>query len=855
MSRRRRAIGAEPIPLERFRVLIVCRGPIALEAMEVAAELGMPRPHLIVAKREVLESAEARAPWIEQTGLYERLHIVDDYRDQVTIVEVARRHGIQAIYVGYGYNAENADFIARIEAAGLIPLAPASDVMAFSGSKFRAKRWVRDELGIPVLPGSDRPAALALEPEADDESLLAAVEAEARALQDEAPGRLIRLKAVRSGGGKGQRLIRRPQEAGPAAREIWAEIGARGVNGDKGILVEINLDRPRHWEVQVLSDGETTVHFGARECSIQNVGSQKFIETSLHPDQYEPYLATLDPRAEAPLVAALREEQERIRRTCDHAARIIESLKYRGAATVEFLLADDGGPEPGGLPRFMEINSRIQVEHRVSEAVARVRGRPIRLVGEQFRIGAGHRLGYGQEDIRLAGYAIETRINAAHSNFLIGASGSVIETCAVPPTDENFTYDDGGARASFAAGRRRAWAVPNFDSNFGLAVFRGATPGEAFARAQALLERFQIRGNAQLRTTVPFHLGVLALLLASPPHGKIRTDFSEIYLALAALTHQALARIGPEAIDPADPLARLLRTGLARLKSEPSLALALAFRERRLRQANGPDGPAPIAQVVETLARLIDLPLFEEERRAAAGLADEYPPLIARLLSAVEASGGLEFTRRPESLEFEIPPSVRDPRLRRLLIEELRDRLVPPIEPRTLTGPELEGLRRTLEGLRARLAELVESEDLRARLEDRLQDGLEMIRTDRALTPEEFPPFYDALREIKWMLRKGGLDEAAEALLLAELGRALQVVRGPNLVAHLAGTIYLRPAPDKPPFAQVGQEVVEDETVVALLENMKMFNEIRAHMSGRIREIRVEDERPVLPGDVLMVIE
>ncbi len=123
------------------------------------------------------------------------------------------------------------------------------------------------------------------------------------------------------------------------------------------------------------------------------------------------------------------------------------------------------------------------------------------------------------------------------------------------------------------------------------------------------------------------------------------------------------------------------------------------------------------------------------------------------------------------------------------------------------------------------------------------------------MNPTQFSSFADGLRRLKWAIRKAGVAGEIESLLMAEINRAMKVVRGPNVVAHLAGTIYLRPSPDKPLYVNPGDEIIEDETILALLENMKMFNEIRAHMSGKVREIMVENERPVLPGDVLMVIE
>ncbi len=836
--------------LRQFRTLIVCRGPIAMEALEMAAELEMPPPHIIVSKREVYESAPALAPWVEHHELYERLHIVDDYRDQEAILSIALANDLRGIYVGYGLNAENAEFIGKCEAAGLAPVAPPSSVMAFTASKFQAKKWVRDELGIRVLPGSDRPAELAMKEEATDEQLIGSVEKEVEAILKLAPNQIIRLKAVQGGGGKGQRLVTQAGQAAGAVRQIWAEISARGKNGDKGILVEANLAHPRHWEVQTFSDGETFVHFGARECSIQNSGSQKFIEVGLHPRQFDSYLQSLEAKRDAGLIALLKEEEKRIEEVCDSAVRIMRSLKYRGAATVEFLVAEDGGPEIFGKPHFMEINSRIQVEHRVSEAVARVRGKTVRLVGEQFRVAAGEKLGYAQEDISFAGYSTELRINASNPNFLIGASGSVIERYNIPATSENFYYDDGGAAMLFEEERRQNWAVPNFDSNFGLAVFIGGSQTESLDFARRALEEFEIRGNRQLLTTRPFHLGVLSLLGASAPYGKIRTDFSEIMLAFGALIYHALAKIKASEIKANDPLHRLLAHALRALQREPGLAIALGFYNRRREQ----EGKG-IADLLLHLARLIQLPLFREEKESIENSSSECPPILGKILAAVESSGIYEFRREEANLEFFIPENVRNPRERQILIEELRDATVQAIALRHLSIGEVDDLKRVLNVLQNKMIEHVGDATLLNQLSLTLNACVEMVQANSHMPPSAFEAFYENLHRVKWAIRKGSLAAEVELLLLTEVNRAIRVVRGPNVVAHLAGTIFLKPSPDKPSFVRVGDEVREDETVLALLENMKMFNEIRSHMTGRIREICVENERPVLPGDILVVIE
>src|SRR5262245_52561885 len=178
-------------------------------------------------------------------------------------------------------------------------------------------------------------------------------------------------------------------------------VSAADADARKGVLLEVNMPRPLHWEVQLFGDGDTVVHFAARDCSLQNHGYQKFIEVALHPQAIAQEIARLDPHINAARIASLSRRQETLERICADALRLGQAVHLRGAATVEFLIDEQGHPY------FLEVNPRIQVEHGVTEGIARVRGEPISLVAWQQRVAAGEKLSFQQSDITCLGDAIE----------------------------------------------------------------------------------------------------------------------------------------------------------------------------------------------------------------------------------------------------------------------------------------------------------------------------------------------------------------------------------------------------------------------------------------------------------------
>ncbi|GGU88646.1 acetyl/propionyl-CoA carboxylase subuit alpha [Streptomyces albospinus] len=354
-------------------VLVANRGEIAVRVIRTLRALG-------IRSVAVYSDADADARHVREADTAVRIGpapAAESYLSVDRLLDAAVRTGAQAVHPGYGFLAENAAFARACAAAGLVFIGPPADAIALMGDKIRAKETVRTA-GVPVVPGSSGSGL-------DDGQLAAA----AREI-----GTPVLLKPSAGGGGKGMRLVR---DAALLADEIAAaRREARSSFGDDTLLVERWIDRPRHIEIQILADGHGTVlHLGERECSLQR-RHQKIIE--------EAPSVLLDDATRAAMGAA--------------AVQAARSCGYRGAGTVEFIVP---GKDPSSY-FFMEMNTRLQVEHPVTELVT-----GIDLVEWQVRIAAGERLPFAQEDITLTGHAVEARICAEDpSRDFLPTGGTVL---------------------------------------------------------------------------------------------------------------------------------------------------------------------------------------------------------------------------------------------------------------------------------------------------------------------------------------------------------------------------------------------------------------------------------------------
>lgn len=406
------------------RVLVANRGEIAVRVIRTLRRLG-------IRSIAVYSDADADAPHVRLADEAVRIgpaSAAESYLDPARIIAAARETGAEAIHPGYGFLSEHAGFAEACRGAGIVFVGPGVDALDVMGDKIRAKRHV-EASGVPTVPGVSDPTL-------DDTALAAA---------GDAVGYPLLVKPSAGGGGKGMQIARDARElaaAIPAARRI-----ALAAFGDDTLLLERLIERPRHIEVQVLADefGEV-IHLGERECSLQR-RHQKVIE-----------------EAPSPLLDA--ETRDRIGRAACDAAR---SVDYRGAGTVEFLVSDVSPEEFF----FIEMNTRLQVEHPVTELVTGVD-----LVEQQLLVAAGQPLALRQEDVRLTGHAIEARLYAeSPERGFLPSTGELLEWRA--PNSEGVRVD-----AGIRSGQR---ITADYDPMIAKVIAVGADRAEALARLDAAL--------------------------------------------------------------------------------------------------------------------------------------------------------------------------------------------------------------------------------------------------------------------------------------------------------------------------------------------------------------------------------
>ncbi|MEF3273994.1 MAG: acetyl-CoA carboxylase biotin carboxylase subunit [Chloroflexus sp.] len=421
-------------------VLVANRGEIALRVMRACRELGLR----CVA---VYSEADRDAPHVtyaDDAYLLGPASPTESYLNIEAILRAAKATGAEAIHPGYGFLAENASFVRAVTAAGLVFIGPPAEAMERMGGKTAARREAT-AAGVPVVPG-------VLEPVTDA--------AEVRRLGKEF-GYPIAIKAVGGGGGRGLRVVRSPEEVDEAFAAARREAEVAFKNGE--LYVEKYLDDPRHIEIQVLADAYgNAVALGERDCSVQR-RHQKLIEECPSP--------ALTPELRAEMGAA--------------AVRLAKAVGYVSAGTLEFLYQD-------GRYYFLEMNTRIQVEHTVTEMTY-----GIDLVAAQIRIAQGEKLWFKQEDLVPRGHAIECRINAEDPlhNFrpALGAIGEYRE-----PVGFGVRVDS-GVRANYT--------VPShYDSLLAKLIAWGFDRKEAIARMRRALAEFRIEG---VTTIIPFHQAAL----------------------------------------------------------------------------------------------------------------------------------------------------------------------------------------------------------------------------------------------------------------------------------------------------------------------------------------------------------
>ena len=421
------------------KVLIANRGEIALRIHRACREMGIQT----VAVHSTADSDAMHVRLADEAVCIGPPQARDSYLNIPAILSAATVTGADAIHPGYGFLSENARFAEAVEAHGFTFIGPTAEHIRMMGDKIVAKQTAQ-ELGLPLVPGSPGPVGSLEEIIALGEKI----------------GWPVLIKAVAGGGGRGMKVIDAPEAAAEAYNLARAE--AKAAFGNDSVYLEKYLGRPRHIEIQVLGDGKGQgVHLGERDCSLQR-RHQKVLE-------------------EAPSPALNSQQRGRIG---ELAAEAVRKLKYRGAGTMEFLFQD-------GEFYFIEMNTRLQVEHPITEAVT-----GIDLVREQVRIAAGGDLGYRQEDIKFQGHAIECRVNAENPETFTPSPGKVIDY-----------HPPGGLGVRVDSGLYSGYSIPPFyDSMVAKLIVSGPSRNECLMRLRRSLEEFVIGG---IETTIPLHQRII----------------------------------------------------------------------------------------------------------------------------------------------------------------------------------------------------------------------------------------------------------------------------------------------------------------------------------------------------------
>ena len=421
------------------KVLIANRGEIALRIHRACQEMGIKT----VAVHSTADADAMHVKLADEAVCIGPAPAKDSYLNKAAIISAAVMTGADAIHPGYGFLSENADFAEMVEAHGMVFIGPSPKMIRMMGDKVTAKQAAIDS-GLPVIPGSEG------EVKTVDDALM----------WGEKIGYPVIVKAAAGGGGKGMKVANNPTEMAEAF--TLAKQEAKNSFANDVVYIEKYLQTPRHIEIQILADNHgNVVHLGERDCSLQR-RHQKVLEETPSPA----------------LNAAQRKQIGEI------ATNAMKKLGYSNVGTIEFLYEN-------GQFYFLEMNTRVQVEHPITEAITGVD-----IVRDQIRVASGAQLGYTQDDIHFNGYAMECRINAEDPNTFIPWPGKIGQW-----------HVPGGLDVRVDSGMYAGYTVPScYDSMVAKLIVHGRTRNGVMMRLKRALNEFVIEG---IRTTIPLHKRII----------------------------------------------------------------------------------------------------------------------------------------------------------------------------------------------------------------------------------------------------------------------------------------------------------------------------------------------------------
>ena len=573
--------------LESLKVLVVCRGPVRMEAFQVFDEMAIGSYGMLLSEKDSIIYPRCLAPELRSFRFPENVHRVPDYMgagqeeklERIDeIVEVARSNGYTHIFAGYGFMAEDAEFVAAIEAAGVGFLGPSSGVIRRAGAKDEAKKLAR-ALGNAVIPGVDNVSSLALVKRAKDqgaleslakdhgldfswkgdlsvednaeallqagyaatvelvtvEELQAQATAECATMWKQYPDNRIRFKHIGGGGGKGQRVVAKPEEILAAVMDVLAESKAVAPGSNRNFLVELNIERTRHNEIQLIGNGQWCLSLGGRDCSVQ-MHEQKLVEVSLTQELLDAEIAA----TRGVTAKKLEGDKGTLQRMEEEGEKFGEATGLDSVSTFECIVE-------GFNHFFMEMNTRIQVEHIVTELVYGMKFTNPEDSNESFVVESlieamalialhGNKL---ERPVRVPRHTsgVEIRINATNQALQPHAGGLIRGWTA--PFPGEIRYDQGiGIRNPDTGSFVYYNLAGAYDSNVALILTDGENRRDNYERLAEILRRTELRGD-ELETNTPVHYGLINWFLGKGAMSEPDTRFMSSYLgAVGALQQQ-----------------------------------------------------------------------------------------------------------------------------------------------------------------------------------------------------------------------------------------------------------------------------------------------------------------------------
>lgn len=877
-----------------MKPLIVCRGPIRKEAIDVFHEMGMSQVGMLLSEKDSIIYTNANAPELREIPP-EHVHRIKDYMGTTKverletierIIEIAKTHGYDSVFSGYGFMAEDEGFVRMIEEAGLTFIGPCSGTVKAAGRKDEAKLTALREK-VSVTPGVNNLSARtllkkypslealkelakshhlelskeawALElPLAADELLNASYRAgldlysideiaqqavvEVAGIFEKYPENRVRLKAIGGGGGKGQRILKAPsvdpkrsiqeraeEAAKPAEallREVLAEVKATGVGDNKNVLIELNIEETRHNEIQLVGNGDWCVALGGRDCSLQ-MHEQKLLEVSITQEGLKHAIDDATHRWMPKEAEALKTDLVTLTRMEAEGERFGKAVGLDSVSTFECIVERD-------RHFFMEVNTRIQVEHRVTEMCYKLRfANPVtpsdafevESLVEVMALLARHKSRLPRpERVERFQSGVEARLNATNAALQPHAGGLIIHW--TQPTEDEIRDDQGICVRNPDSNLFMRYKVAGaYDSNIALLVTYGHSRADSYARLSEIIRKTRLRGQ-DLETNLSFHYGLLNWFRYRHPWAKPSTRFVVPYLTLVGLLKEEANRFDLDAAwkgyVAAEVKARLKGLDANAAKGVQKKLSELSFLKHTL-----------VCRPLETLIRdphlmsgwlSKNLANFsyegnrvvwkENPLKIVAGtyrfLNLDYVPgdpaaqmiwapddaILKRGLAFYKAleqrldctdwaalSAKLEATEAPNGIEPELWNNIRAAHSGHQF------------------GLGIIGIL-PLIGLFTRFADLKLNDDLTIHIPGKLLDPELQDRMKDVLVP---PP----------------------------------TARADEIVAVSGGMFYSQEAPDRPPFVEPGDHFNAGDALY-IIEVMKMFNRVTAPFSGTIERILVE---------------